>query len=86
LGGTKTEIAGGIIAEIKQKAPNDYETIEQQYAKITYDNYFKNHEIIFINNASGAKLGNIEAIKQVTLKDIIIERVTSGTIKPRIKL
>ena len=42
-------------------------------------------KVIFINNAS-AHLGKIEAIKEINKDDVILERVTSGTIKPRIKL
>lgn len=86
LGGTKTEMSGGIMSSMKEKAPREFEKIQKQYAKVTYDNYFKNHEIIFINNAAGPRLGNIETIKQVTMGDIFIERVTSGTIKPKIKV
>jgi len=86
LGGTKTEMSGSIMMSMKEKAPEDFAAIQMEYAKVTYDNYFKNHEIIFINNASGPKLGTIEAIKQINKSDIFIERVTSGTIKPKLKM
>jgi hypothetical protein len=44
-------------------------------------------EVIFMNNStSSAKMGNIEAIKKVKAEDVTIERVTNGTVKPRIKL
>jgi len=47
---------------------------------------FKNHKIIFINNRSEPKLGLIESIKQVGIDDIMIERITSGTVKPKVRL
>jgi len=86
LSGTRTEMSSGIMAEMKQKNPVRYSQIESDYADIAYNSYFKNHEIVFINNAPGQKLGNIEAIKEVKKSDIMIERVTSGTVKPKVKL
>lgn len=86
LGGTRTEMSGTLMAQMKTKAPFEYGQIESDYADVAYDNYFKNHEIIFINNSAGPRLGLIEAIKQVEKKDIMIERVTSGTVKPKVQL
>ena len=84
LGGTKTEMSKSITAQMKQLAPKEFTAAEEKFASVASE-YFKNHRVIFINN-SPAHLGKIEAIKQVVLKDITIERVTSGTIKPLIKL
>ena len=86
VGGTKTEMSGSIMSAMQTKDAFAYKEIEQQFAEIAYNNYFKNHEIIFINNAPGVRLGYIEAIKQVEKKDIMLERVTSGTVKPKVKL
>lgn len=86
LGGTRTEISGSIIQSMRDKAPKEFGGIEQKFADIAYNSYFKSHEVIFINNGSGAKFGMIEEIKKVQKKDIMIERVTSGTIKPKVKL
>jgi hypothetical protein len=86
LGGSRTEMAKSIIDQMKKQAPDEYGKIEHSYQQITYNNYFKNHEIIFINNGSGPKYGTIEAVKQVKISDIMIERATSGTIKPLVKL
>lgn len=85
-GGSKTEISGSIIDRIKTARPKEYELIEDKFRDVAYNNYFKNHEIIFINNAKGSSLGKIEAIKKVTKSEITIERVTSGTVKPKVKL
>lgn len=86
VGGTRTEMSGSIIQSMKQRAPDDFKAIEKKFADIAYNNYFKNHEVIFINNAQGGKLGHIEEIKKVKIDEIMIERVTSGTIKPKVKL
>lgn len=85
LGGTRTEISGSIIKEMKEKRPEEYKAIDMKYAKISYDEYFKSHKVIFINNL-GNKMGIIEEIKNVKLDDISIERVTNGTIKPKVQL
>jgi hypothetical protein len=86
ISGAKSEIPVTVIRTMKEKAPKEFNEIEKKYAKTAYDDYFKNHDIIFINNSKSTKVGNIEAIKQVGLNDIFIERVTGGTIKPKIKL
>lgn len=84
LGGSKTEISGKLTDQIRAKAPIEFGAIESKYAAAAAE-YFKGHKVIFINN-SPAYLGFIEAIKEVKQSDISIERVTSGTVKPRIKL
>lgn len=86
LGGSRTEMSKSIIDQMKTQARSEYAKIEQAYQDIAYNNYFKNHEIIFINNNSGPQFGTVEAIKQVYMPDIMIERATSGTIKPMVKL
>jgi len=86
LGGTRTEISGGIIDKMKAMSPKEYSLIEEKFKDISYNSYFKNHEIIFINNAKGSSLGRIEAVKNITKPEVMIERVTSGTVKPKVKL
>lgn len=83
LGGSKTEMSGAIIAEMVSKNPAAYAEIEKSFRAKAYE-YFKNHEVIFINN--GSNLGNIEAVAYIDADQIFIERVTSGTVKPKIKL
>lgn len=86
LVGNAGNINGSTLATIKQKAPREYQKIEGMYADAVYD-YFKNHKVIFINhNQSKGERGRIEAIKNVQRNDISIDVITSGTIKPRIKL
>ena len=83
--GSGSEVNGGNIEDIKKKFPLEWAKLEEDFAERAYQNYFKNHEIIFIYN-TGPKLGNIAAVKQVKKSDIVFERVTSGTIKPKVKL
>lgn len=86
LPGNRTEMSGSVVKQMQEKAPFEYRSIVDRYAEVAYENYFKAHEVIFINNAAGPKLGFIEAVKQVKKSDIHVERVTSGTIKPKVKL
>ena len=79
------EVNGTDIKNIQRKIPGAFEKIEKKFQEVTYNNYFKNHEIIFIYN-TGPKTGSIAAIKKVQKSDIQLERVTSGVIKPRVKL
>lgn len=71
------------INMIKAKMPAEWNKLEKEYQKRAYDNYFKQHQIIFINNKP-RNLGEIIAIKKVKQSDIAFERVTSGVIKPRV--
>ena len=70
---------------MKQRSPAEFGAIEAKFAKIAYEGYFRNHEVIFINNR-GKNQGDIEAIKKVKQNEIFIYHFTSGTIKPKVKL
>lgn len=83
--GAGSEVNAGNIKDIKKKFPAEWANIEEEFKERTYQNYFRHHEIIFMYN-TGPKTGNIAAVKQVQKSDIILERVTSGTIKPKVKL
>lgn len=86
LPGNAGNISGGNLAIIKQKMPAEYAKVEGLYKDAAYA-YFKNHKVIFINqNDSKADRGKIQAIKSVKRDDITIDEITSGTVKPRIKL
>src|SRR5210317_953527 len=84
-GMARSEVNGTDIKNIQRKIPGAFEKIEKKYQEVAYNNYFKNHEIIFIYN-TGPKTGSIASIKKVQKSDIQLERVTSGVIKPRVKL
>ena len=83
--GNAIEIPTSVINQMKVKDLASFKKIELAYATTAYNHYFKDHEVIFINNAVN-KLGLIEAVKKINIKDIMIERVTGGTIKPKIQL
>lgn len=86
-GGTQTEMSGSIMKRMQLEAPAAFQAAQKQFADIAYNLYFKRDEIIFINNsATAGRIGMIEAIKNVKLDEIFIERVTSGTIKPKVKI
>ena len=78
-------VNGAAIKQIIAKFPEEWKKLEEDYKKRVYDNYFKNHEIIFINNKP-TKLGEITAIKKIQLNDIFFERVTSNVIKPKVAI
>jgi len=87
LPGSEASIPGNVISEMRLNYSDEFKPIELNYAKLAYKNYFKSHDVIFMNhNTCKASYGRIEAIKRVKSKDIKIERVTSGTIKPKVKL
>jgi len=79
-----TEINTKQIQLIEQMFPKEWKAIKQEYQNKAYS-YFKGHEVIFINN-SPAKLGEIISIKKVKKSDIELERITSGTVKPMVKV
>jgi hypothetical protein len=86
IAGAPNEINGSSMDAMRKAAPERMMIIENKYKKVTYEHYFKNHHVIFINNSKTQKVGNIEAIKQVKEKDITIERYTSNALKPRVQL
>ena len=80
------EIAGSIFDQMKARAPAEYNAIEARYQKLA-GSYFGSHETIFIQTESSqSDFGEILAIKRVMPKDILMERFTSKSIKPIVKI
>jgi hypothetical protein len=80
------EIKGSIFMEMKNKAPEEYDKIEKQYQKLA-GGYFGSHETIFIQTEKNQPdFGEILAIKKVKPSDILMERFTSKSIKPIVKI
>lgn len=79
------EISAARLDVIKEKAPKEFTSIEKQYKEIVGD-YFSKHKTIFKYNSGKENIGKIATIKKVEEKDVFIERVTSGTIKPKVKI
>lgn len=88
IGGKKgsSEIGKQVIEKIRKKFPKELKKLETEFRNVSYKNYFSKEEIIFVDNTRKAQIGNIIAIKQVKKNEIFLERVTSGTIKPTVKL
>ncbi len=84
--GSMTEIGKKDVELIKEKFETEYNKLNEDYAKRAYDNYFKNHEIMFIRNNPGSNIGTVETIMIPKIKQIEMERMTSGTIKPTVFL
>jgi len=86
--GSGSEVNGGQLDIIRKQFPAQLKNLEDEFVDLSYKNYFKNHKIIFLANKTGAgfSLGDLIEIKLVQKKDIILERITSGTIKPRVKM
>lgn len=80
------EISEGKFKEMKAKEPKLYNELDQEYAKMA-KGYFANHETIFIQtDPKKSDFGEIIAIKKVKESDIRMERFTSKSIKPLIKI
>lgn len=61
-----------------------YQKIEKRFRE-EVSNYF-NRNIIFLNNNKKDSKGEIISIKKILPQDIFIDRMTSGTIKPLIRI
>jgi hypothetical protein len=61
-----------------------FKKIEEEF-RIVAGDYFSKHDVIFMNN-SKTNRGEIILMDKVNPDDIFIERMTSGTVKPLIKI
>lgn len=81
------EISGSKFAELQKKNPGAYEELRQRYKELAYKHYFKGHKVIFIlNDSRDTQYGEIISIKEVKPEDIEMERFTSKSIKPLVKV
>lgn len=81
------EISGSKMDELKNLDPTRYEGLRKRYQDLAYNNYFKSHEVVFIQTeTSQADFGEIIAIKKVKPQEIEMERYTSRSIKPLVKI
>lgn len=78
--GNPNAISG--LQELKRLDPVGYKKVEEKYAQRAYNDYFRNHKTIFINNSTGY----IESIKMVREDEIEIGEITAGRIKPKVLL
>lgn len=84
--GSGSEVNSGELKVLEEKYPKEIKKIYNDYADITYKNYFRSHDIIFLANSNGRtyKKGDVIDIRKVKKEEILFERITSGTIKPRV--
>lgn len=73
------------LEAIRRKYPEELNVLLKKFVDRSYDNYFKDHEIIFIQNST-RNIGNILSVKKVKKEDISLDRVTSGVAKPLVRL
>lgn len=85
IGEFGSEVNKTTISKIKEVYPDEWNKLENDFRDRAYNNYFKNHPIIFMYNKT-QKIGEVISIKEVKKEDIEFERVTSGVIKPKIRV
>lgn len=80
------EISGSVMQKMKEMSPKEYDNIEKEYRKIA-SKYFGTHETIFLQTEKNQPdFGEILAIRRVKPEDISMERFTSKSIKPIVKV
>lgn len=80
------EIKGSLFQQFERENPKQYAAFEKRYQDLA-KNYFSDHEVIFIQTeANQPDFGEIIAIKNVRAEDIRMERYTSRSIKPLVKV
>lgn len=80
-----SSIPASTMQQIKSKSPDDYNRVTESFGDLAakYLNAGKSGVIFIQNEANQPDFGHILGIKSnFTPKDIMIERYTSGTIKP----
>ncbi len=80
------EIKGSLFQLFEKEHPSEYADFEKQYQDLAKE-YFSGHEVVFIQTETNqSDFGEIIAIKQVKASDIKMERYTSRSIKPLVKI
>lgn len=81
------EISGSKFDQLKEMDPAAYQEFRERYQTLAYEHYFKGHDVIFIlNDPIDRQFGHIVALKKVQKQDIEMERYTSRSIKPLVKV
>jgi hypothetical protein len=85
---TPASISKSKTEKMKQMFPAEFKQIENKYAEICYKEYFSKHPVIFVGSkdSSNATKYKCIAVKEVKENEIFIERYTSKTLKPLIKV
>lgn len=81
------EISGSKFKEMQKQDPDTYDQFQDRYRDLAYKYYFKSRKVIFIiTDKTDTKFGEIVAFKEVKRDDIEMERYTSRSIKPLVKV
>lgn len=79
------EIKGSLFQRFEKEYPKEYQAFEKRYQQLA-KNYF-DHDVIFIQTESNQPdFGEIISIKRVKPEEIKMERYTSRSIKPLVKI
>jgi hypothetical protein len=85
LSGTP-EIKGSLFEKFANEHPDVYTGFETRYRELS-KSYFSEHDVVFIQTESNQPdFGEILSIKKVVGSDIKMERYTSRTIKPLVRI
>tara|TARA_R110000868_G_scaffold59874_3_gene183569 strand:+ start:86 stop:856 length:771 start_codon:yes stop_codon:yes gene_type:complete len=80
------EIKGSLFIKFEKENPDDYAVLEKRYQNLAKA-YFGSHDTVFIQTESNQPdFGEIISIQRVQGSDIKMERYTSRSIKPIIKV
>lgn len=81
------EISGSKMEAMQKANPSGFEQIRQKYKTLAYQHYFRTHEVVFVQNERNQPdFGEIIEIMNVKPEDIEMERYTSRSIKPLVKV
>ena len=80
------EIKGSLFALFKKENPDAYNDLEKRYQNLA-QSYFGSHDTVFIQTESNQPdFGEIISIQRVQGSDIEMERYTSRSLKPIVKV
>lgn len=80
------EIKGSLFTQFEKENPNVYAKFEKRYQDLA-KSYFGDHDTVFIQTESNQPdFGEIISIQRVKAEDIKMERYTSRSIKPLVKV
>jgi hypothetical protein len=80
------EVKELLFKQFKEKNKTVYNKLEKEYQKLA-GSYFASHEVVFIqNDENSSDFGEIISIQKVEPKDILMERYTSRSLKPLVKI
>ena len=86
ISGSRTEISKNRMKAMRREAPKEFEEIEQEYVERAFQYLNKNDLIIMNNNDAIKNQGEAMIVGKIRKRDVGLERLTSNTIKPFIRV